>query len=44
MFILFQQNIIIILGFDCGYLAFFKKKEKKKTKFKICEGKACKLN
>lgn len=45
MFILFQENIVIILLFDCGYLAFFKKKKKeKKTKFKIYEGKACKLN
>lgn len=23
MFILFQENIVIILLFDCGYLAFF---------------------
>lgn len=28
MFILFQENIVIILLFDCGYLAFFKKKKK----------------
>lgn len=30
MFILFQENIVIILLFDCGYLAFFKKKKKEK--------------
>lgn len=30
MFILFQQNILIILAFDCGYLAFFKKRKEKK--------------
>lgn len=32
MFILFQENIVIILLFDCGYLAFFKKKEKRKKR------------
>lgn len=33
MFILFQENIVIKLLFDCGYLAFFKKKKRPSLKY-----------